>query len=102
MSATVTLERATKGIVELRRSPFEIILDGSAAGSIDRGETVELPVEAGPHTLRVRSGRYSSRALSFDADDISNLHFRCNGAILWPRYIASLLVPTIGLKLKRE
>ena len=62
MSSTVTLERATSGAMELRRDRFEIVLDGNPAGSIDRNQTVELPVEPGPHTLQVRTGRYSSHA----------------------------------------
>lgn len=102
MSATVKLQRETVGIAELRRKPFRIILDGSPAGSIERNQTVELPVEPGPHTLQVRTGRYSSHARSFDAADGTNIRFRCNGAILWPQYVASLFVPTIGLKLKPE
>jgi hypothetical protein len=102
MSPTVILKRETVGIVELRRKPFRVILDGDPAGSIDRDQTVELPVEPGPHTLQVRTGRYSSHAQSFDAADGTTIRFRCNGAILWPQYVASLIVPTIGLKLKRE
>jgi hypothetical protein len=102
MSATVTLTRATSAVMELRRGRFEVVLDGDPAGSIDRDQTVELPVEPGPHTLQVRTGRYSSPARTFDATDGMNTQFRCNGAILWPHYIASLLAPTIGLKLKRE
>jgi hypothetical protein len=102
MSPTVILKRETAGIVELRRKPFRVILDGDPAGSIDRNQTVELPVEPGPHTLQVRTGRYSSHARSFDAADGTSTRFRCNGAILWPQYVASLFVPTIGLKLKRE
>ena len=102
MSPTVILERKTSGVMELRRSRFEIVLDGDPAGSIDRNQTVELPVEAGPHTLQVRAGRYSSHAQSFDAANGSNIRFRCNGAILWPQYVASLFAPTIGLRLKRE
>jgi hypothetical protein len=102
MSPTVILERATSGVMELRRSRFEIVLDGNPAGSIDRNQAVELPVEPGPHTLQVRTGRYSSHAQSFDAADGTNVRFRCNGAVLWPQYVASLFVPTIGLKLKLE
>lgn len=102
MSATVTLRRATSAVMELRRGRFEVVLDGKPAGSIDRNQTVELTVEPGPHTLQVRTGRYSSRTLSFDAADDMNVLFRCNGAILWPHYVASLFVPTIALKLKRE
>jgi hypothetical protein len=102
MSPTVILDRETVRIAELRRKPFQIILDSKPVGSIDRNQTVELPVEPGSHTLQVRAGRYSSHTQSFDAADGTNLRFRCDGAILWPQYVASLLVPTIGLKLKSE
>jgi hypothetical protein len=102
MSPTVLLERETGYIAELRRKPFQILLDGLPAGSIDRNQTVELPVEPGLHTLQVRSGRYSSHAQSFEAADGTNIRFHCNGAILWPQYLASLFVPTIGLKLRRD
>lgn len=102
MSSTVTLERTTRGVAELRRNRFEIILDGKTAGSIDRNQITELPVESGPHALQVRTGRYSSPAQSFDAEDGTNTHFVCNGAILWPQYVASFFVPTLGLKLKRQ
>lgn len=99
MSSTITLERAATGAIELRRGPFEIILDGKPAGSIERHKTVEVHIDPGPHTLRVKAGRYSSPARKFDAPDGENIHYRCNGAILWPQYVASLFVPTIGLRL---
>jgi hypothetical protein len=102
MSPALILERENTGVMELRRGRFEIVLDGNPAGAIDRNQTVELPVEPGPHTLQVRAGRYSSHAHSFDVADGTNVRFRCNGAILWPQYVASLFVPTIGLRLKRE
>jgi hypothetical protein len=99
MSSTLTLERAATGAMELRRSSFEIVLDGKPAGSIARHQTVELQVEPGPHTLQVKAGRYSSPVRNFDAPDGVNISFRCNGAVLWPQYVASLFVPTIGLRL---
>ena len=102
MSPTVVLERETAAVVEIRRKPFQIVLDGSPAGTINRNQTVELPIEPGRHTLQVRDGRYSSHTQSFDAAGGTTVRFRCNGAILWPQYVASLVVPTIGLKLKRE
>lgn len=102
MSPTVLLQRQTTAVAELRRKSFQIVLDGSPAGTIDRKQTVELPVDPGRHTLQVRAGRYSSHARSFDAADGTTVRFRCNGAILWPQYVASLFVPTIGLRLTRE
>jgi hypothetical protein len=99
MSSVLTLKREATGAMELRRKPFEIILDGESVGTIDRHQTVELPVEPGSHRLQVKTGRYSSPARTFDAADDTNIAFRCNGAILWPQYVASLFAPTIGLRL---
>ncbi|MFZ0088370.1 MAG: hypothetical protein WAL63_02610 [Solirubrobacteraceae bacterium] len=99
MSSTLILDRESTVVTELRRNPFEIVLDGKPAGSIDRHQTAELQVDPGPHTLQVRTGRYSSPARTFNAVDATNITFRCHGAILWPRYVASLFVPSIGLRL---
>ena len=74
MSSTLTLKRAATGAAELRRSSFEIILDGKPAGSIERLQTVELQVQPGPHTLRVKAGRCSSPAKNFDAADDANVN----------------------------
>ncbi len=99
MSSTLTLKREATGAMELRRRPFEIVLDGKSVGSINRHQTVELPVEPGSHRLQVKTGRYSSPAKTFDAADGTDITFRCNGAILWPQYVASLFAPTLGLRL---
>jgi hypothetical protein len=99
MSSTLILHRKSTGAIELRRGSFEIVLDGKPTGSIDRHQTVELPVDPGPHTLQVKTGRYSSPVRTFDAADGTDIDFRCNGAILWPQYVASLWVPSIGLRL---
>jgi hypothetical protein len=100
MSATLRLTRQGVG-VELRRGQFEILMDGKSAGSVKHGETVEAPLEPGHHTLRLWVGRYSSRDRSFDAADSEIVSFRCHGAKLWPRYVASLVKPDLGISLKR-
>ncbi len=92
MSATLRLTREGVG-VELRRGPFEIAIDGASAGSIDRHETVEKPLEPGHHTLRIQAGRYSSRDQSFDVADGEAVNFRRHAAMVWPRYVASILKP---------
>ena len=99
MSATLRLTRQGAGI-ELRRGEFEISVDGTRIGSIKYGETVETPLEPGRHTLRLRVGRYSSRDCSFDAADSEIVSFRCHGAMVWPRYVASLVKPDLGILLK--
>jgi hypothetical protein len=99
MTSTLILKRESTVAVELRRGSFEILLDGQPAGSIDRNQTVELQVEPGRHALQLKTGRYSSPARTFHAADAAAINFRCNGAILRPRYVASLFLPTIGLRL---
>jgi hypothetical protein len=103
MSATLKLTRKHPRI-ELRRGPFEIELDGnSSVGSINKlHETVEIPLAAGHHTLRIRSGRYSSHECSFEVADGEAVDFRTRGPLVWPVYVASILKPDLGISLKRE
>jgi hypothetical protein len=88
--------------MELMRGEFEIAVDGESVGSVKYGETVETPLEPGHHTLRIRKGRYSSGGCSFDAADSEIVRFRCHGAMVWPRYVASLVKPDLGISLHRE
>jgi len=101
MSATLRLKRDGTGM-ELRRGRFEIVLDGSGVGSIDWHQTVEVSVEAGRHTLQIGAGRHSSRGAAFDVADGETVNFRCHGAMVWPRYVASILAPNLAISLKRE
>ncbi len=101
MSATLTVRRDGVGI-ELRRGTFDIAVDGNSAGSIDWRQTVELAVEPGRHTLQIRAGRYSSRTETFEAADGGAVSFRCHGAMVWPRYVASIVAPNLGISLRHE
>ena len=101
MTATLTvLHEASIGI-ELRHAPLEIVLDGTTVGSIKRHETFEKEVDPGHHELQIRAGRYFSPSRSFDAGDGDAVNFRCYPAMLWPRLLASLVVPSLGISLKR-
>jgi len=100
VAAMLRLTREGAGI-ELRRGEFEILVDGKGTGSIKWRETVETPLEPGHHTLRLRVGRYSSRDCPFDATDGEVVSFRCHGAMVWPRFVASLVKPDLGVSLKR-
>jgi hypothetical protein len=100
MSATLRVSRDTSG-VELRRGVFEISVDGKDVSAIKHGETIEIPLEPGHHTLRIRAGRYSSRADSFGLADNDAIDFLCSGAIFWPRWVLSLFKPDLGVLLKR-
>ena len=101
MPATLKLTRKTF-FIELRRGPFEICVDGRGTGSIDYGDTVEEAVEPGHHTLLIRHGRYSSREHSFDVADGEVASFLCSGANIWPLWLVSFIVPTLGIWLRHE
>ena len=101
MSATLRLTRESFTF-ELRRGEFVISVDGRDAGKIAYGETAEIPVEAGQHTLRIRAGRYSSHDHSFDAADGDVVSFRCHGAMVWPTWLLSFFLTDLGISLHRE
>ena len=101
MTATLKLTRQGVG-VELRRGTFDVLVDGSSVGSIDWHDTVEAPVEPGRHTICIRAGRYSSHGHSFEAADGDIVTFRVHGAMVWPRWVVSMLKPDLGISLKRE
>jgi hypothetical protein len=88
--------------MELRRGTFDVVVDGKDVGSIELNDSLETPVEPGRHTLLVRKGRYSSGDLTFDVADGQMANFRCHGAMMWPRYVASAIVPTMAISLSRE
>ena len=101
MSATLKVTHKTIG-VEIRRGTYDVVVDGKRAGSVELNETIDIPVEPGRHTVRVRHGRYSSRELSFDVADGEVADFLCHGARIWPIYVASIILPNLAIALKRE
>ena len=103
VTATLRLTRHANGmVIELRRGQFEIELDGKSIGTIAYSETVEAEIDPGHHVLKIRSGRYSSRDLSFDVTDGDVAAFRCHGAMVWPRWLVSFVKPDWAIALMRQ
>ncbi len=101
MAATLKLTHKTIG-VEVRRGTFDVVVDGKRGGSLELNGTVEMPVEPGRHTLQVRNGRNLSRTLTFDAAEGEVVAFRCGGKRILPIFLASFVVPSLALSLKRD
>jgi hypothetical protein len=99
--AMLTLTHKAIG-AEVRRGPYDVVLDGERAGSVELNDTFETPIEPGHHTLLVRSGRNSSRTRSFDAADGETIAFRCTGKSILPVFLLSFVVPSLALSLHRE
>ncbi|MHB8439015.1 MAG: hypothetical protein ACYDD4_07615 [Acidimicrobiales bacterium] len=97
---TATLKLAHKSIgVEVRRGAYVAVVDGELVGSVEMNDTVEIPIEAGRHTLQLRSGRNSSRIMTFDAAEGQVVSFRCTGKRFLPTFLVSFLVPSLALSL---
>jgi hypothetical protein len=65
-------------------------------------DTFAIPVEHGHHTLQVRNGRNSSRTQTFDAAEGDTVAFRCGGKRPLPIFLASFVVPSLALSLRRQ
>jgi hypothetical protein len=101
MAATLKLTHKAIG-AEVRRGTYDIVVDGQPAGSLKINDTIEIPIEPGRHTLQVRNGRNSSQTQTFDAAEGGTVAFRCTGKRFLPIFLASFVVPSLALKLKRE
>lgn len=101
MTATLKVTHRTIG-VEVRRGTYDAVLDGRRVGSLVLNEPFETPLEPGRHTLQVRNGRNSSRTLTFDAAEGETVAFRCSGKRILPLFLASFVMPSLALSLRRE
>jgi hypothetical protein len=101
MSATLRLTHKAIG-AEVRRGPYDVVIDGERVGPVDMNHTIEIPVEPGRHTLQVLNGRNSSSTQTFDVGDEGIVAFRCTGKRLLPIFLASFVVPGLALKLVRD
>jgi len=101
MAATLKVTHKTIG-AEVRRGTYDIVVDGTGAGSVELNDTFDMPVEPGRHTVQVRNGRNSSGAVSFDAAEGETVAFRCGGKRILPIFLASFVVPSLALQLRRQ
>ena len=101
MAATLKLTHKAIG-VEVRRGAYDIVVDGQRAGSVEMNHTIEIPIEPGRHTLQVREGRNSSRTQTFDAAESQTVAFRCTGKSFLPIFLASFVIPSLPLQLRRQ
>ena len=101
MSATLKLTHKAIG-AEVRRGPYDAVLDDAPVASVEMNDTIEIPVEPGRHTLQLRNGRQSSSPQTFDAAEGEIIAFRCTGKRFLPLFLASFVIPSLALKLVRE
>jgi hypothetical protein len=101
MSATLKLTHKAIG-AEVRRGAYNVELDDVRVGSVEMNDTFETSIEPGHHTLVLRSGRNSSRMRTFDAAEGEVVAFRATGKSFLPIFLASFIVPSLAISLRRE
>jgi hypothetical protein len=81
---------------------WQIVVDGTPTASIEKHQTVEVPVQPGRHTVQLRSSaRYVSPRRSFDVRDGDMVSYTCHAARIWPLMLASLAKPDLWISLRR-
>jgi len=100
MSATLKLTHKTIG-VEVRRGTYDVVVDGTQVAAVEMNETVDIPVEAGHHTLQIRNGRNSSRTKTFDVNENETASFRATGKSLLPIFLLSFVFPSLAISVTR-
>ena len=99
--ATVRLVRTWGGIgIGAQNAQWNIAIDGIVVGSIANKETVEVAVEPGHHTLRLRSGRHRSAERSLDVAQDEVAGFSCHGPRFWPMLVGALINPDLWISLR--
>ncbi len=98
MTATLKIRRERLGI-QLRRGTFHAFLDNNELGSIEWQHEAQWPIEPGQHTLQMKAGRYISQRRTFQTVDGAIVNLDCNGARIWPLYLASILKPDLAISL---
>jgi hypothetical protein len=102
VTCTLRVRRETGFGIELRRGQFEIQVDGTTVGTIQRDQATDIAVEPGPHTLRMRKGRYTSQERAFDAVDEQAVSFHCHGNKIWPTWLVSFVKPDLAIALRKN
>ena len=94
MAATLAVTHKAIGS-EVRRGPYEVLVDGERIGSVEMNDTISRAVEPEPHTLQVRSGRNSSRIKTFDLAEGEIASFRCIGKSILPIFLLPFAVSAV-------
>ena len=84
---------------------WDIVLDGEVASSVSNGQTADLLVECGSHSVRVGHRWWSSPIRTFTVSDARTVHFVCRPRphpMIWIPYgVASLYRHDLFIVLER-
>jgi len=102
--ATIRLSRAGSASPLLGMETYNISIDGRVVGAIAAGETVEVSVTPGQHSLLLRGrGRNRSPLRAFELAEDEVVTYRCHGPRYGPPHVvAALIKPDLWITLRPE
>ena len=101
MAATLKVTHKAVG-AEVRRDPYDILVDGERAGTVGMNDTTEIPVEPGQHFVQVRDRRKSSPPRRSSPPRGRRSCSVARRKRFLPLFLASCIFPKLALKLVRE
>jgi hypothetical protein len=101
-TATVIVARKWGGYIGGRQE-WQVLIDGASVGTIAVSQTLDLPVEPGQHTLRLKATeRFTSQERTFEIAEGEESRFSARAQFLWPLMLASLVKPDLWIRLHRD
>jgi len=103
MAGSLRVSRLPGLLDRLRK--WDIVLDGEVASSVANGQTTDVMVECGSHSLRVGHRWWASPIRTFTVSDTRTVHFVCRPRphpMIWIPYgLASLYRRDLFIVLER-
>jgi hypothetical protein len=102
--AIIRLSRAASASPLLGMEIYNISVDGRVVGTVASGETVEVSVTPGRHSLLLRGrGRNRSPLRAVELAEDGVVSYRCHGPRYGPPHIvAALIKPDLWITLRRS
>jgi hypothetical protein len=89
-SALINLDREKSFTNSL--SKFKIVVDGKEVGTIADGDSVQIPIAPGGHSLRLRSAWTGSPTVAFSLGEGETIQFTCRPALTNPMLALPVLI----------
>ncbi|HVT11265.1 MAG TPA: hypothetical protein VHE55_03285 [Fimbriimonadaceae bacterium] len=97
--ATLAVTRDSARDLKIRG--VEILLDGRFVGNLNYGESLDVPIEPGPHTLTA-TNRLKSKSAEFEAKPEEVVRFRTTGIAMGGIWAVMAMLGTVAYRVELE
>jgi len=97
--ATLIVSRVSDRDIKFRG--IEILIDGSFAGNLQFGDSLEIEVEPGTHRLTA-TNRLKSKSVEFEAKPDETIEFETTGIALGGLWLIMAMLGTVAYRVTLE